>query len=239
MVQGSTPLNRYDPLKLVNIDMSTNEGILHAQKIGLANHAFVDIIITPHIFKTDHIFYGTDTRGRLFALFKDPVERAVDMFYYMKHATWEPTYDPKFQHMSIDQYSKSIYIQNNWMTRTLANIPAHEQLTKEHLNIALEVMRTRILVGLSDSLEESLDRFERYFSWRNDLDSNTQKLCRSRFLSRGYVNPNPKFKNLEQGTGAYHRIQMQNRFDLEIYEYAQSLFLDQREFVSRLVLKIT
>lgn len=62
--------------------------------MGLGSSGLADVIITPFLHDTEHIF-TTDRKedkapqsGRLFATFRHPVARAVSLFKYLQYADW-------------------------------------------------------------------------------------------------------------------------------------------------------
>ena len=224
---GGAPKN-FDSIPFVNVDTSTVAGLSRGQQLGVARSGMADVIVTPLIYEADSLF--SLNKGRLFAIFRHPIDRATDMFYYTKMAHWESTYSPEIGAMSISQYANSHLVQNNWMTRQLSGILDGE-LTQAHLQAALEVLRTRILVGLYTEMDASLNRFEQYFGWTYRIDPQNQEGCRTRFVRRGIVHPQRRRKELDEDTEAFAAIYWQNQMDLEIYDYAVMLFREQDEFV--------
>uniref|UniRef100_A0A7S4R2F0 Sulfotransferase domain-containing protein n=2 Tax=Ditylum brightwellii TaxID=49249 RepID=A0A7S4R2F0_9STRA len=231
----------------------TLAGLDRAKKQNLIASNLADVIITPYIYEANAIF-PADHKGRLFAIFRNPIDRAVDLLHYCKIAHWEESiWKPELMSMSLSQYASSQYIENNPMTRRLSNTPNHKniEVTNDHLTKAMEVLRTRILVGLYEELEESMDRFERYHQWIYRVNPVNQELCRNRFLSRGFIHPNPRHPQsssvggendlnflLKEGSDDYHSIAWHNQYDLELYRYAKELFKEQAHFVEDVPLDV-
>jgi len=70
-----------DRSPFVNIDSTTVDGIRRARDMGFADAQLADVVVSPYVFETNDLFTRT-ARGRLFSVFRHPVERAVSMFYY-------------------------------------------------------------------------------------------------------------------------------------------------------------
>ena len=85
-----------DRSPFVNVDTITVGGILRASEMGFADSGLADAVITPLLYEANALFTPT-AKGRLFTVFRHPVERAISMFYYLQIAHWEPTYDPSLQ----------------------------------------------------------------------------------------------------------------------------------------------
>lgn len=236
----------------MNVDTTTKEGILRAYELGLAQSHLADVIISPHFhYMTSHIF-STDNPGQMFALFRHPVDRAVSMYYYLAKATWDPHYNPDLATMTLEQYAKSRYIENNWLTRFLSN-KVGGRLSREDVLLAKEIIKTKCLVGLYDDMEVSMARFQRYFGWNaeeeEDEDTNVNKTsishCRSAAVRQGdkhvvghpmsvvkdVVNANanmtsssPTMPVVRPGSIAWNAIVRMNRYDMELYEFVEKIY---------------
>jgi hypothetical protein len=74
-----------DRSPFVNIDSSTVAGIQRAKSLGFADSQLADIVVSPFVFECNDLFTQT-ARGRLFSVFRHPIERAISMFYYIQVA---------------------------------------------------------------------------------------------------------------------------------------------------------
>ena len=84
-VPGLTDIEERSPF--VNVDVTTVAGIEKAAEMGFADSGLAGCVVSPFLFEANHLF--TDTaQGRLFAVFRHPVDRAVSMFYYLQVADW-------------------------------------------------------------------------------------------------------------------------------------------------------
>ena len=144
---------------------------------------------------------------------------------------WEPTYDPDLKNWSIEQYATSTKIENNWLTRQLANVPGGD-LTEEHVAKAMEVIRRKFLVGLMTEMKATMERLERFFHWTYRVNPANQDICRSELLDGGSNSNSKNKKNKpEPGSKEWDLLAAQNQFDLQVFGYIESLFKDQEQFV--------
>lgn len=143
----------------------------------------------------------------------------------------EPTYKPEMQSWTLSQYATSDVVENNWMTRQLANAPSGD-LDESHLKIAMEVIRRKFLVGLMKQLEKSMTRFEQFFRWKFHVNPTNQEVCRAR-LTGGGSNSNSKNKKEKpkKGEPAWELLAAQNVYDIQLFEYIETLFDEQAAFV--------
>lgn len=209
----------------VNVDTTTAEGIHRAKKLGLVPSGLADIIVTQHLHPAATLF-STEQKGRMFALIRHPIERAVSLFYYLGVAEWEPTYDPNLNYVSIEMWARSERIEHNWMTRFLSN-ELERDLTPRHLEVAKEVLRKKCLIGLLEKKAESFDRFEKFFGWT--YPNKHSKECRDRLLNWGWSNKH-SHPLIEPGSSAWDLLSKKNYFDMQLYEYSKQLFSEQARF---------
>lgn len=209
--------------RFVNIDTSTQEGISRAIELGYATSGSLgQIVITPYIYETNSLLAPNPTlMGRYFGLFSHPVERIVHIYNKLKLT------DPEVSIMTFEQYAASTKLENNYLTRTLANLQIGE-LGEEHMQIAMEVIRRKFLVGLTKNRADSLVRFEQFFQWTFRMNPEEQQICISRILENGVTDVVLPV----QGSTEYQLIEFQNQFDLQLYAYIESLFIQQEQFVS-------
>lgn len=77
----------------VNVDTTTSEGLVRAKKLGLAESRLAELVVTPLLYDAEQVF-SPENQGRIFTVFRHPMERAVSMFFYIQVADWEATYNP-------------------------------------------------------------------------------------------------------------------------------------------------
>jgi len=230
---GGVPADQ-DPSPFINCDPTTIPGIQHCKELGLAESRLADFVSTSYIFELDPIFTPTE-RGRLFTVFRHPVDRAVSMFYYIQIADWEPTYNPDLAKMTLEEYAQSDLIENNWMTRQLSGYNEGGDVTEEHMNHAMDVIRRKFLVGLLSEKQKTMERFEKFFGWKYKVNPENQEKCRETLLTSG-SNSNSKNKQEKpkEGDPVYDLLAGQNIYDIELFKYIESLFVEQEQFVAHL-----
>ena len=104
--------------------------------------------------------------------------------------------------------------------------------------MATVILKRKILVGLQSNMVESLERFETFFGITNEPNYNASKICRQELLSIGSNVNIKKQGNLrsayglpEEDTRAYNLLVHHNRFDIQIYNLAVSMFKEQRSLI--------
>lgn len=146
-------------VKFVNVDTTTKAGILRAEKMGLVPSGKADIIFTSDLsFAGEHLF-SPEHRGRIFALFRNPVDRAVSKFYYLQTATWERTYRPEWVGMSVVEWATKHNLDENFLVKKILGKKLSDTADVGDLVIAKEIIRRRFVVGLMTDMEESIRRF--------------------------------------------------------------------------------
>ena len=223
--------------KFVNVDLSLEAGIDRAARIDLVGSRLADVIISPDLPQVAKVFSDRN-RGRMFAIFRHPVDRAVSMYYYLSTATWDPMYNPNLKEMSLQEYAKSSSVENNWLTRFLVGKKSGA-LGREHMVLAKKIVRNKILVGLYTDIDTSLSRFDRYFGWtdnarekagelrtRQEMDEQADK-CRAAFVAAGDDRHN--HPTIEPQSKEWDLIIRQNKYDMELYEYIEKLYKTQAE----------
>jgi hypothetical protein len=165
-------------------------------------------------------------------MFRNPVHRAVSMFYYLQRAKWEPTYDPTLADMSLLDYANSKKVEENWVTRFLVH-QYTGRLTQDDVDQAKQVMRNKMIVGLLDNFQESLKRFEVYFDWWrvNKEKGYVPRMVQcqqnhAHSAQNRVTHPIP-----DENDPAYRRLLQLNWADMQLYQYAQQLFVEQEELI--------
>ena len=209
-----------------NVDTSTPMGIQRAAEIGLIPSRIVDVVLTPHVREATKLF-DTHHKGRLFALFRNPVERVVSLYYFLRMPDQEAVIGLNVRDMSLEQFASDI--SENWMVRSLTSVLT-DPLTDEHLGVAKEMLRTKFLIGLLDEKTESLRRIESYFGW--NLPSKVSQTCKNNMF---YFEPQSKniHDYLDPESEEYAALAKHNQYDMELYEYAVSLFEAQSSLFSK------
>jgi hypothetical protein len=230
------PWKRYD-WSVINVDTTTKEGILRAQKLGLASSKDpkVDLIVSMEFdFAVSHLF-DESNRGKVFAMFRHPVQRLESLFYYLQKANWESTYHPEWADMSLSDWAKTRKGEKNWMVHKLVNKPV-TSLTMDDLELAKQIVKEKIVVGLESKFVESIHRFNVY-SGIDDSSEERQSCIASvaQVQSNGdkmvtkaqNSDPHPK---TERGSDLW-KLLAQDSLDVLLYEYVEELYEQQGEMI--------
>lgn len=215
-----------DGRKYVNVDTTTQEGIAKASQLGFASSNLADVMFTPLLVESAESLLHENS-GRMFAIFRHPVERVISIFYYLQGATWEPTYNPEYAQWTIDDYALSPYCESNWMVRSLTN-KMTGPLSSDDISIAKEVLRRKCLIGLMEGMEESVQRFHSYFGFGDDK---ALQCSRDHFSRKGSGANSHSHPVVDQASEIWAVLARKNELDIQLYEYAQQLFKEQGEWL--------
>mmetsp|Transcript_28869 Transcript_28869/g.41257 ORF Transcript_28869/g.41257 Transcript_28869/m.41257 type:complete len:458 (+) Transcript_28869:117-1490(+) len=208
-------------MKYVNVDMSNPAGIERAKELGVGGWSEVDMVSSSYLYDGAGIF-DPDHKGYMIAMFRHPIERAVSLFYNLKS---NKAYAEQMVSLStVEQYSRSSLVENNWMTRFLSNSLSGE-LTPEHEAIAKEVLRTKCIIGLLQEKAESMRRLEMLFDVKAEK-SQRRYDCQEKLWYWDWPGKN-RHEPVLEGSEAWNRLYEQNSFDIRLYEYARELFKAQ------------
>jgi hypothetical protein len=83
-LQKTIAIVNVDGSNFVNVDTTTIEGIERAKQMNLAGSELAEVIVIQHLYEAEKLFDPIH-RGRLFAVFRHPVDRAISMFYYLQY----------------------------------------------------------------------------------------------------------------------------------------------------------
>ena len=221
----------HDHGRYVNVNPASIPGINHAKELGLAASGLADVVVLHRLHEGSAIF-DPRNKGRMFCMFRNPVHRAISMFYYLQKATWEPTYDPTLASMTLLDYANSNKVEENWVTRFLVH-QYTGRLTKDAVDEAKAIMRNKMVVGILGNFQESLKRFELYFDWWAD---SKQKGNASRMVQCQQNHARTKQNKLshplpDEKDPGYMRLLQLNWADMELYLYAVQLFEEQAVLV--------
>eukprot|EP00591_Stephanopyxis_turris_P012751 CAMPEP_0195514338 /NCGR_PEP_ID=MMETSP0794_2-20130614/5758_1 /TAXON_ID=515487 /ORGANISM="Stephanopyxis turris, Strain CCMP 815" /LENGTH=296 /DNA_ID=CAMNT_0040642561 /DNA_START=1 /DNA_END=891 /DNA_ORIENTATION=- len=219
--------------KYVNVDTTNIPGLERAKNMGMIQSGLADVVIIRQLFHVNSLF-DSDHKGRLFAVFRHPVERAASMFSYLQYATWEKTYNPIYANMTLADFAQTNYIEDNWLTRVLSHTYSGT-ITPNHMAAAKRLVREKFIVGLLSKKDESLARFEKFFRWKYTGNPKRQEQCRNYFLKNGSnINLKTVADKPQPGSGIYDLVARRHLWDIHLYEYIETLFLDQGKDLSNL-----
>lgn len=217
--------------KYLNVDTTTVEGLERARSLDVFRSDDPPAVVHGPLLReaaatlfADGNGNGDDDghRGRLFALFRHPVRRAVNMYHYLRDgATWDRSYDPRLRNATIVEYARSGSIDNNWLTRFLVD-KRGGRLSADDLALAKEILRRKCLVGLFEETQNSFERFEQFFRW---TVSKKERKCLKQVFKNGDLRH--RHEPVDEGTEEWDAILAHNKYDMELYEFAKTLYKKQ------------
>lgn len=204
----------------VNVDTTNIPGLQRAVDLGLAGSGMADVIVSSYLHESAPLFDLTH-QGRAFIVFRDPIERATSMYWHRIKNVGDLD-----DTTSIEDYAQGNGIENNWMCRFLANRMTGE-LTKDDLEQAKEILKTKFLVGFIDDLEESVTRIMKYNGWRyseDETDAMREEDCIKDMVTSGSNVNEYEYEIPTRGSQAHALISWQTQFDSKLYAYAKEIF---------------
>lgn len=156
------------------------------------------------------------------AQMRHPVKLAASLFYYRRIATWEPTYRPDFNDITLEQYVEEDAYYDNWMVRMITNAKMGG-LNDGHLDLAMSIIREKFVVGISDHMDQTFRHLELYFGWRESTEG-----CVDFHLHKAPSNKN-KYDMPVEGGVVWSLIAEKNKYDMALYNFALDTFSDQAE----------
>jgi len=211
--------NRY-----VNVDTTSTAGLTRATDLGLAASGMAELVSSSYM-KEAGVLFDLQHQGRAFTVIRNPIERAVSMFYYRTRGE-RADLDPD---LSLEAFAQGEGIENNWMTRFLVDRMEGE-LTKKDLEKAKEVLEKKFLIGLLEDGKETISRIMKYYVWEfveDETERMRQEDCIDMLIRDG-TNAGPEEYQLpKKGTQPYALISWQTQFDMKLYEFAKELFEKQ------------
>lgn len=174
----------------------------------LATSGMADIFYSPDLHDVSRLFAPPVTAyGRAVIIIRDPIERAMAQYRYLKENNHQAVKD-----MSLEEFANSDYLQDNVLTNAIAG--------RKELTIAKEILKRKVVVGLFDRIDESLQRFETFFNWNvNDSANDCQRREVDRRMEKEYNKV-----NMDEDRAAYASLMAKNELDMELYEYARFLY---------------
>lgn len=208
----------------VNVDTSTHQGIGRAKRLNLVSTGLADVLISPLLHEASTLFTPT-RKGRMFTIFRHPVERAASLFYFIQETQWRQpaTRSDQLADISIEQFYKSGFAENNWVVRFLTNELTKDELAEDDLITAKEILRQKCLVGLLEEKGETFARLQNYFGWGQNDEGRS---CIEKKLDWSWPMKH-KHPAIEKDSTAWSLIVANNSFDMKLYDFAKDLFHQQ------------
>ncbi len=180
----------------------------------------------PRAFVWGHVPYGVHVglrrEVRYFTFLRDPVDRAVSFYYFVKDSDPGEYVHPAradAEALTIVEFFERRRYQN-WQARFLAGLPYHylypaidrHAFDREVGRRAVAHLRDRYVYGLQERFDESLELFGRRLGWEARVTVAPQKKTASR----------PAVARLDPETVV--ALENSNHLDCELYRFAAANF---------------
>lgn len=197
---------------VVNVDMSTKEGILRAKQLGLASSTrpSVDLVVSSHLRFAAQELFDSVHKGKVFTIFRNPLQREASLLHRHERG------DPSFRTSNVPS--------DNWMVRNLVGKEdSNQSLSTQDLETAKEIVRTKIIVGLESRFVKSFDRFNQYLGIKIH-----SKLRRGQCI-REYVRSKDEqgTQKVDLNSDQWKAIAEMNHLDVLLFEYVEGIFNEQ------------
>jgi len=183
-------------------------------------------VVTPLVHDASSIFDALNKKARVAVFLRNPVDRAESLFYYLQRANWETSYSPEWAKLSFLEWTKTKipYYEKNFLTRILSDNMDRELSETDYQNA--ERILSKMLIGRTDDVNTSLERFESF--WNIKLDD-SQKQEKMNVLNH------PTNANKHPSIEPEVRIKVESilNYDMRLYRFGLELFEKQsKRFLS-------
>ena len=180
--------------------------------IGAIGDGTASVLLADQLHDVSELF-DPSHRGRVFSILRHPFARELAKYKYLVSTEIIPETMTFLDWINSGE-GQTAYERHNNLVRILTNEPMKD-LTPDHIDAAKEVIRRKLIIGFADNLDESFQRFAQYFGW----PVGTRLDCVQHFRRFAeYAVPN----DVEAAALAHTQWA-----DLELYEYALSIFEEQ------------
>lgn len=159
-----------------------------------------------------------------FTILRHPVDRIISDYYFLQQTPHHPYYNYVVAHqISLQEYVQIPLVLDNSQTRMLAGTwqQSSQPCTRYTLQKAKENLQTHFsVVGLTERFDESLVLLKKRFGWKNILYHSPLNKSKNR----------PRLKDIPDKT--IEAILAANKYDLDLYLYAHTLFARQTSNLS-------
>ena len=209
-------------------DLGTNEQITQlAEKLkdgpreNIENFNYVH---TPLLHQAGKIMKAIGKDACAAAVLRHPIKRLVSLFDYLAFASWESTYDPSMQNITVDDYVAQNRYEENWMTRMLSNRQTG-RITDKDLAVAKQALG-KIIVGFVENMPQFVNRLAQY--WDMAPLSMWQTIRVRNILSSGR-NKNKRKKSVLSEKSKSILLRSLH-YDIKLYEYAKNILWPAQAF---------
>ena len=169
-----------------------------------------------------HMYFGLHeylpSPATYVTMLRNPIDRAVSYYYFIRKVPGHPDFELiKEKNISLEDYCRMGKINTcNGQTRFLSGTIESETYDSKILNIAKENLQRHFsVVGIQKRFDESLLMLKKELAWK-----------KMPFYYRRNTNRANSYKReISNSTRAV--LEKYNELDLELYEYAKNIFVEQ------------
>jgi len=198
--------------------VTTVSGLKKAKKLGLAQSKLADVIYSGQFQDVVDLF-DSKHQGRMFTFMRDPVERSLSLYQSLASR--------KSFLMTLEEYAQSSIAIDNWMVRQLTG-KENEKLNAKDLEVAKEIFRERVIMGLTSDPAGSFRRFRIFFGWKL---STSQEKCVNDLLLGDWAKKNNELQ-VSGGHKSMQALKIVNEYDIQLYSFAKELYKHQGRLIS-------
>ncbi|EJK47409.1 hypothetical protein THAOC_33869, partial [Thalassiosira oceanica] len=208
----------------VNVDCTSPAGIDRAIRHDLLGSNMADVVYSGDVYDASRLMTrspnGNDLehRGRLVGVFRNPVERAVAAYQYLRFINDE------VKVMTLEEFAASSFLEDNPLVRSLTNKRGPMQSAALHhsdLEAAKFILKTKFVVGLFHNMDESIRRFESFFGWSV---GETARSCQAFEVEQVMARRHNQVQVPDGTDPGLRGVMEKNRLDLQLYEFVMYLY---------------
>ncbi len=207
--------------KFVNCDPSDDHGIQRCNKLKVVESGLADVIVSSRFLHAASLF-DPDHQARAFTIIREPVERMISTFHYLREATWEREYDEILKNMTLLEFANREETPTNWMVRYLTGNMMKSTVTREDLDLAKSILEKKFYILLTKEIGIGVDRFLKDMNFKMTQEA---RLCVDEEMSK--ISDSLSYPRTNMTSSAVRVLQKKNDLDTELYEHAVKLFTRQ------------
>ncbi|KAK1743182.1 hypothetical protein QTG54_005803 [Skeletonema marinoi] len=190
--------------------------------MGLVQSRTADLIFTMEPAFAGEQLFDPQNKGRIMALFRNPVDRLVNGHM----GTYLQTGVERHDNCRMGRLPSE---DENFMVRKLSGKRFSEPVNEMDLILAKEFLRQRVVVGLMGEMTESFRRFN--IAMNVDVQRReTAEYFGVKDADSGVKNSN-KHPKVVEGSPEWRALAKKNHLDIILYSYAERLFEEQKQII--------
>ena len=245
----------------LNTVVFTRWWLQESKSRDLLGSKLADVVSTHLLQDSMTILFNTTYRARGFIMFRHPVKRAIDQFFYRQHATWEKTFDPDVAVMLLNEYVKSDAFVENFVTRSLVGKTRSViDVTEQDVALAKEILRrskfnhaknqpnhimtnplhivlrhclvAEFMVGIFEWFNAGIMRFDHYYGYWDEYDmDHNSTIANCHYKLIKWGDHVGNYPKVHNEEDTIEILGQRDWADVELYHYAKTLFHEQTSLV--------